>query len=125
MTNVNLVGRLVHCWNTGELDDIDRVLSADFVRHEPDMRNTTREDYKEIIRHYRETLADFQTESVDTIEQGNKVVFRFRTTGKKDNAPVLFEGVNILRIEGEKIVEDWVYFDATGVRANLARAQGA
>jgi ketosteroid isomerase-like protein len=125
MTNTNLIGRLVDCWNTGELDDIDRVLSADFVRYEPDMRKTTREGYKEIIRHYRETLTDFHTEAVDTIEQANKMVFRFRTTGKKDNAPVVFEGVNILRIEGDKIVENWVYFDATGVRGSLARAQGA
>jgi ketosteroid isomerase-like protein len=125
MTNANLVGRLVDCWNTGKLDDIDRVLSADFVRYEPDLRKTTREGYKEIIRHYRETLTDFHTEAIDTIEQRNKVVFRFRTTGKNDNTRVVFEGVNILRSEGDKIVENWVYFDATAVRGSLARAQGA
>jgi hypothetical protein len=38
---------------------------------------------------------------------------------------VVFEGVNILRIEGSQIVENWVYFDVTGVRALLAKAQSA
>lgn len=125
MTNTELVERLMVCWNTGELDDLDRVLAADFVRHEPDLRDSTKEDYKEIIRHYHATLTDFHSETVDIVEQGSKVVFRFRTTGKKDNTPIVFEGVNILRIEGNRIVENWVYFDLTGVRAMLARAKSA
>jgi ketosteroid isomerase-like protein len=125
MTNAELVERLMNCWNTGELDDLDRLLSADFVRHEPDLRDSTKEDYKKIIHHYHETLTDFHSEPVDRIEQGNKVVFRFRTTGKQDKTPVVFEGVNILRIEGSQIVENWVYFDVTGVRALLAKAQSA
>jgi ketosteroid isomerase-like protein len=125
MTNAELVERLMECWNTGELDDLDQVLSKDFVRHEPDLRDSTKEDYKEIIRHYHEVLTDFHSEAVDTIEQGNKVVFRFRTTANKDNTPVVFEGVNILRIEGNQIVENWVYFDVTGVRGMLAKAKSA
>jgi hypothetical protein len=57
------------------------------------------------------------------IEQGDRLAFRFKTTGTRDNSPFVFEGVNILRIEGDKVVEDWVYFDATGVRGRIARAQ--
>jgi ketosteroid isomerase-like protein len=125
MTNAELVERLMYCWNTNQLDDLDQVLSAGFVRHEPDLRDSTIEEYKEIIRHYHETLTDFHSESVDMIEQGNKVVFRFRTTAKKDDKPVVFEGVNILRIDGNRIVENWVYFDVTGVRAMLAKAKSA
>jgi ketosteroid isomerase-like protein len=125
MTNAELVERLMDCWNTNRVDELDQVLSAGFVRHEPDLRNSTIEDYKEIIRHYHETLTDFRSELVDTIEQGNKVVFRFRTTAKKDGTPILFEGVNILKIEGNRIAENWVYFDVTGVRAMLAKAKSA
>ena len=121
MGKANLIERLMDCWNTGNLDGIDQMLSADFVRHEPDLRTSSIEDYKENIRHYHTALADFHTESMDTIAQGNKVVLRFRTTGKKDNVPVVFEGVTILRIDGEKIVEDWVYFDATGVQRSWPR----
>jgi len=73
----------------------------------------------------RSQWSDFHTEAIDTIEQGNKVVFRFKTTGKHNNSPVVFEGVNILRVEGGKVVEDWVYYDATGLHQKLARAKAA
>jgi len=127
MTNTNLVARLINCWNTGKLEDIDDLLSADFVRHEPEMggRTTGREDYKQTVNRYRRALSDFHTEATDTIEQGSKLAFRFKTTGRRDNAPFAFEGVNILRIDGDRVVEDWVYFDATGVKGRLARAQTA
>jgi hypothetical protein len=77
------------------------------------------------VSRYRNALAGFHTEAVDTIEQGNKLVYRFKTTGKRDNAPVIFEGVEILRIEGGKVVEDWVYLGAIGSQLKLARAHSA
>jgi ketosteroid isomerase-like protein len=127
MTNVNLVTRLIECWNTGKLDDIDNLLSADFTRHEPEMGGgaTGKKEYKQTVNRYRSSLSDFHTEVIDMIEQGDKLAFRFKTSGRRGNAPFIFEGVNILRIEGGKIVEDWVYFDATAVRSVVARAQTA
>jgi ketosteroid isomerase-like protein len=127
MTNTNLVTRLIECWNTGKLDDIDNLLSADFVRHEPEMGGGTtgKKEYKQTVNRYRSSLSDFHTEVVDMIEQGDKLAFRFKTTGKRGNAPFIFEGVNILRIAGGRIAEDWVYFDATAVRSVVARAQTA
>jgi len=127
MTNTNLVARLIECWNTGKLDDIDNLLSPNFIRHEPEMGGGTtgKKDYKQTISRYRGGLSEFHTEAIDVIEQGDKVAFRFKTTGKRGNAPFVFEGVNILHIEGGRVVEDWVYFDATAVRSVLARAQTA
>jgi ketosteroid isomerase-like protein len=127
MTNTNLVTRLIECWNTGKLDDIDNLLSADFIRHEPEMGGgaTGKKEYKQTVNRYRSSLSDFHTEVIDMIEQGHKLAFRFKTSGRRGNAPFIFEGVNILRIEGGKIVEDWVYFDATAVRSVVARAQTA
>jgi predicted SnoaL-like aldol condensation-catalyzing enzyme len=127
MDNSELIARFVDCWNSGHVDGIDEVLAANFVRHEPDLngRETGREDYKNTITHLRGKLSNFHTESVDTIEQGNKVVFRFKTTGQHGNESVTFEGVNIFRIENGKIAEDWVFYDATGVRQRLGRSQAA
>ena len=127
MTNTNLVTRLIECWNTGKLDDIDNLLSADFVRHEPEMGGGTtgKKEYKQTVNRYRSSLSDFHTEVVDMIEQGDKLAFRFKTTGKRGNAPFIFDGVNILRMAGGRIAEDWVYFDATAVRSVVARAQTA
>jgi ketosteroid isomerase-like protein len=127
MTNTNLVTRLIECWNTGKLDDIDNLLSADFIRHEPEMGGgaTGKKEYKQTVNRYRSSLSDFHTEVIDMIEQGDKLAFRFKTSGRRGNAPFIFEGVNILRFEGGKIVENWVYFDATAVRSVVARAQTA
>ena len=41
MTTKNLVARLIDCWNTGQLDDIDNLLSRDFIRHEPEVGGRT------------------------------------------------------------------------------------
>jgi len=77
------------------------------------------------VDRYRSALSDFHTEATDTTEQGDKLAIRFKTTGKRDNVPFVFGGANILHIEGNRVVEDRVYFDATGVKARLARAQTA
>jgi predicted SnoaL-like aldol condensation-catalyzing enzyme len=127
MDNRQLVAQLVECWNTGKLEPIDQVLSPKFIRHEPEVDGaaTGREEYKQTIKRYRDNLANFRTEVPDIIEQDDKIVFRFKTTGKARSGPVVFEGVNILRIEGNKIVEDWVYFDVTGLRDRLRREKAA
>jgi predicted SnoaL-like aldol condensation-catalyzing enzyme len=127
MDNRGLVAQLVECWNTGKLEPIDKVLSPKFIRHEPEINGaaTGREEYKQTIKRYRDLLPNFQTEATDIIEQGNKIAFRFKTTGKGGSGPVIFEGVNILRLEGDKIVEDWVYFDVEGLRDRLRRERAA
>jgi ketosteroid isomerase-like protein len=127
MANTDLVARLVDCWNTGKFEDIDNIFSPNFIRHEPGIEGGTidRDQYKQTLRHYRSALADLHEEVMEVIEQGNKVAYRFRTTGKRDGALVVLEGANILRVEGGKIVENWVYFDATGLQRRLARVQSA
>jgi predicted SnoaL-like aldol condensation-catalyzing enzyme len=127
MDNRQLVAKLVECWNTGKLDAIDQVLSPKFIRHEPEVDSaaTGREEYKLTIKRYRDNLADFHSEVPDIIEQGDRIAFRFKTTGKAHNGSVVFEGVNILRVEGNKIVEDWVYFDVTGLKDRLRREKAA
>jgi ketosteroid isomerase-like protein len=127
MANRELVVRLVDCWNTGKLEDIDNIFSPNFIRYEPGIEGGTinRDEYKKTISHYRSALADLHEEVMDVIEQGNKVAYRFRTTFKRDGATVVLEGANILRVEEGRIVEDWVYFDATGLERRLAKAQSA
>jgi SnoaL-like polyketide cyclase len=90
-----------------------------------DARNSTREDYKQTITRLRSALSGFPTEALETIEQGNNVAFRFRTTGKHNNAEVVFEGMNLLRVEGGRIVEDWVYYDATGIEAEVRASKSS
>jgi predicted SnoaL-like aldol condensation-catalyzing enzyme len=127
MDHRQLVAQLVECWNTGKVENIDQVLSPKFIRHEPEVEGaaTGREEYKQTIKRYRDNLANFRSEVPEIIEQGDKIVFRFKTTGNGRSGPVVFEGVNILRVEGNKVVEDWVYFDVTGLRERLKREKAA
>jgi predicted SnoaL-like aldol condensation-catalyzing enzyme len=127
MSNRQLITQLMECWNTGNVALIDQVLSPKFVRHEPEVdgADTGREDYKQTIKRYRDSLANYQSETTDIIEQGDKIAFRFRTTGKGRSGPVVFEGVNIMRVEGNQFVEDWIYFDVTGLRERLKREKVA
>ena len=85
-------------------------------------RTTGREEYKQTINRYWIGLTDFHTRVIDTIEQDDRLVFRFITTGMRDNSRFVFEAVNIPRVAGDKVVEDWVYFDATAVRGRELRA---
>lgn len=127
MTNADLVAHLVDCWNTGKLEDLENLLSPNFIHHETGIEggSTGRGEYKQTVNRYRDGLSGFHTEAVALIEQGNNLAYRFKTTGKRDNAPVMFEGVNILRIEGGRVVEDWVYLDEAGSQLKFARAQSA
>jgi len=108
---------------------MDEILARDFVRHgdhlegKKDVRGAA--EYKQIVSEYHKLLTDFHSELHDVIEQGNKVAFRFRTTGKKDGRTIEFEGANILRIEGNRIADDWVFFDATGLAAQLGKQRRA
>lgn len=110
-----------------QLGPLDEIVAPNFVRHEAELeaKCSNRDDYKKIINHLRAMLAQFHTEAADVIEHGNQVAFRFRTTGKRNNAVVVFEGVNILHIHGGKVVEDWVYYDATGLQQKLGLRQAA
>jgi ketosteroid isomerase-like protein len=127
METNQIVARLVDCWNTGKLESLDELFAPNFVRHEPEIeaRTTGREEYKQTISRYRNALSNFHSEAMDTIEQGNRLAFRFRTTGNRNSASIVFEGVNIMRLEGGRVVEDWVYFDVTGLQQKLAQAQAA
>lgn len=124
-----LIERLIQCWNSADLDAIDEILTRDFVRHgdhlegKKEVRGAA--EYKQVVSEYHKLLSDFHSEARDVIEQGNKVAFRFRTTGEKDGKPIVFGGVNILRIEGNRIAEDWVFFDATGLAARLGKQRRA
>jgi ketosteroid isomerase-like protein len=127
--NSILVNRLMACWNSGNLDALDEILTRDFVRHgnhlegKKEVRGAA--EYKQIVSEYHKLLSEFHSEVHDFIEQGDKAAFRFRTTGKKDGKPIEFEGANIIRIEGNRIAEDWVFFDATGLAARLGKERRA
>ena len=125
----HLVKRLIDCWNSGQMNIIDEIVSPNFVRHGDHIQRKGEirgpAGYKHAVSEFRQLLTDFHTESHDPIERGDKVAFRFRTTGKHNGKNIEFEGVNIIRVEGDRIAEDWVYFDSTGLAERLGQKKAA
>ena len=124
-----VVQQLVDCWQSGQLNPISELLTQNFVRH-GDYIGEQKEfsgvaEYKRIVAEFRKLLTDFHTEIGDVIEQGDKIAFRFQTSGKHNGKPITFEGVNIVRFEGDRIAEDWIYYDATGLAAKLGQKRAA
>jgi predicted ester cyclase len=126
----HLVKRLIECWNSGKMNIIDEIVSSKFVRHGDDhiqrqgqIRGAA--GYKQAVSESRQLLTDFHTESQDLVEQGDKIAFRFRTTGNHKGQKIEFEGANIIRVEGDRIAEDWVYYDSTGLAERLGQKKAA
>jgi predicted ester cyclase len=111
------------------MDIIDQILASNFVRHgdyiggQGEIRGSAA--YKDVVTTFRKLLPDLHSEIYDVIEQGERIAFRFRTSGKYGGRNIEFEGVNILRFESDKIAENWIYYDATGLAERLGQKKVA
>lgn len=116
-------------WDKGDLNIADEIFSAGFVDHEPVQGQAPGlEGYTQMVGAFRSAFPDLRVRNEDVIEEGNKVVVRWTAngthtgqlmqippTGKK----VSLKGIDILRIENDKIVERWGEFDALGMLSQL------
>jgi steroid delta-isomerase-like uncharacterized protein len=116
-------------WSKGNLDVVDELFDADYVYHEPyagEIRG--REGLKQVVTMYRTAYPDLQFTSEDLIAEGDMVVQRWSCAGThqgelmgipatgKRTATI---GINIVRYEGGKAVEEWSNWDALGLMQQL------
>ena len=129
VSHQHIVKRLLDCWNSGQMEIIEEVFSPNFVRHGDYLGGVGEIQgsaaYKQVVKRFRDLLPDLHSQIYDVIEQDDKLAFRFRTTGRHQGEKIEFEGANILRFEEDRIVEDWVYYDATGLAARLGQKKAA
>ena len=111
-------------WSKGNLDVIDEVVDVNYVYHEPyagEIRG--HEGLRQLVTMYRTGYPDLQFTSEDLIAEGDKIVQRWScvgthqgelmglpATGKRTTT----KGINIIRYEGGKVVEEWSNWDALG-----------
>jgi flavin reductase (DIM6/NTAB) family NADH-FMN oxidoreductase RutF/predicted ester cyclase len=113
--------RLSECWesvwNCGEVDVLDDLVSAHYVRHARSGELIGIEDVKASIGAARRAFPDMVTNIEEIIESGDKVVVRWSSTGTHVGELAHFsgtgqrmrvEGVNIQRFDGDRIAEEWV-----------------
>ena len=118
-------------WNEGDLDALDQVYDPGLVRHEPPFPDTPDlAAHKEWIAASRASYPDATLEFNEMIKEGNATAarwtFRGTHTGEHPALPipptgqkVKMTGGSMTRIEGDLIVEEWIFGDYMGLFQQL------
>ena len=137
---ISLARRLYAVTSSGKVDDLESVLSPDVVDHgvggpeAEDLRGSgaVRED----VLAFRQAFPDVQIEVEDAFANadGDRVAVRWRLSGTHQDAfqgipatqrKISMRGIDILRIDGGRIVERWGSSDERGLLQQLVdRRQG-
>jgi steroid delta-isomerase-like uncharacterized protein len=124
--NKSIVRRWVEeGWNKHNLAVIDEVYVPNFVQHEPEPQTVnSSEALKQYVGAYLTAFPDLHLSMEDLIAEGDKVVWRFNSTGHQIG-PFMglpptgragnITGIVIFRLEDSRIVEGWVNIDVLGL----------
>jgi steroid delta-isomerase-like uncharacterized protein len=113
-------------FNTGNLDLGEEIFTPDYVNHDPSLPDfgSGPEAANQAVRLYRDAFPDARITVEDQVAEGDKVATRWSARGTHEGelmgvAPtgnrVEITGITISRIEGGKIAEDWINYDALGM----------
>jgi steroid delta-isomerase-like uncharacterized protein len=114
----------------GDLSAVDRYLDHDFVNHDPPFAGgpDTAEGMRQAAMMFRAACPDWHSDVEQLVEEGDVVVERFTARGTRRGelmgAPATGEalelrGINIFRVEGDRIVERWGRLDEAGLARQL------
>ena len=107
--------------NEKDYTPIEEYLTEDYVYHGlGGMMSKTPQGFMEAIKGFHAAIPDLKSEIIDMVGEGDRLVLRFNFTGThqgeflgfpSSGANLHFEGMIMRRFEGEKVAEDWDYFD--------------
>lgn len=114
----------------GDLDAVDRYLDPGFVNHDPPFPGAPDgpEGIQQAARLFREALPDWRSDVDLLIAEGDFVVELFTARGTHrgelmgvppTGKTIVLPGINIFRIEGDRIVERWGQLDQLGLLRQL------
>ncbi len=117
-------------WNKGNMAVFDEVFTPNVVFHHPTNPQKDREGLKKFVTAVRTSYPDMHFTIHDLIAEGDKAVMRWTYEGTDTGGSpsigtppsgkhVKFTGITIYRLEGGKIVEEWVEGDYLGLRKQL------
>lgn len=101
----------VDAWSQGDFSGFDEVIAEDYVL-EPGI---TADQFKELVRTYREAFPDLTLTVQDTVTEGSKIAYRWEITGTHEGeyqgiAPtgrrVTVTGMTMLQLRDGKVVKD-------------------
>jgi len=128
--NAALIQRYFEVWNSGRLDELDRLLAPEYLNHTPSTPNPPRgpSGLKPIITSFRVAFPDLRFTIEDIITTDEYAVARvvMRGTHRGDLFGIAATGrsievnqINIERIERERIVEHWRVTDELALMRQL------
>ena len=117
-------------WSQGKLAVVDELTAPDFVRHSTTTPGGVRGHaaLKAYVTRNRAAFQDFQVTVDDVFAAGEKVAVRWTGRGihrgeyggiAPTDTRVSVTGINILRLAGGKLAEEWMNFDALGLQQQL------
>ena len=111
-----------NAYNKGEVNALDKIFAADFVRHqppEPDIKGL--EAYKQFIIEGRHTYSDVQLTINSMIMEGNISATRwtFQTTEMSTGKQMKITGCTMNQWANGKVVEQWRNGDDLGMYQQL------
>jgi predicted ester cyclase len=107
---------------------VDELVATNYSYQAPGMEVSGPDGIKQLLGMLRTAFPDWNETIEDLLGEGDKVVFRVIGTGthKGDwmgipptGNKVTVKGIDIVRIEGDKLVEHWANFDALGMMQQL------
>jgi|TARA_B110001450_G_scaffold30097_1_gene26237 ketosteroid isomerase-like protein len=121
--NINLVKKLHHIWNSGEVNLIPEVYAENIIVHWAKGWGLPSKGLQEIeqsILNTRNIFENWHEEVLDLIADEDKVTSRYLSTGvhKQDymgvpasGKNIEFQEISIYRIDDNKVVEQWCLGD--------------
>ena len=121
--NINLVKKLHHIWNSGEVNLIPEVYAENIIVHWAKgwcLPSKGLQEIEQSILNTRNTFENWHEEVLDLIADEDKVTSRYLSTGvhKQDymgvpasGKNIEFQEISIYRIDDNKVVEQWCLGD--------------
>jgi predicted ester cyclase len=114
----------------GDLTAVDRYLAPGFVDHDPPLPGgpDTAEGMRQAAVMFRSACPDWHSDLEQLVEEGDVVVERFTARGTRrgelmgaaaTGEALELRGINIFRVEGDRIVERWGRLDEAGMARQL------
>ena len=135
-TNKALVRRFIDdVHNKGNFAVFNELFAPDYVNRSAPASANGRAAREQAIRGYRDAMPDLRVTIDDMIAEGDRVALRWTTSGTQKGAletplgvapashrPVSIPGINIFRIAGGKIAEEWIVWDTLGLAQQVGLA---
>ncbi len=115
-------------WTGGDQAALDQLTTSGFSYHLGGQPARDRAETAQFLRDMRVAFPDWRVEIADLIAEGNRVAVRwhglvthggpfrgFPATGRR----VAVSGINVYRIDGDRIVGEWEQMDSVGMLQQL------